>query len=105
MSTNKVGAENVAPQVGSVLLLFVFYMTGFELVSYIPKPAFSSLLVLSFLDIMVTWLYESYFKTKEKAEWFVVPVIVILAFALDLLSAVFLGIAMSTFFFVAAFFR
>jgi len=48
---------------------------------------------------------KSYFKTKEKMEWFVVPLIVIFAFGVGLLEAVFLGIALSTFLFVAAFFR
>jgi hypothetical protein len=99
------GAENLSPQIGSVLLLLVFYLTDFQLVGYIPKPAFSSLLVLSFIDMIYNWFYKSYFKTKDKLEWLVVPLIVIAAFALDLLSAVFLGIAISTFIFVAAFFR
>lgn len=99
------GAESLAPQIGSVLLLLVFYLTDFQLVGYIPKPAFSSMLILSFIDMIYTWFYKSYFKTKDKLEWLVVPLIVIAAFALDLLSAVFLGIAISTFIFVAAFFR
>ena len=38
-------------------------------------------------------------------EWFVVPLIVGLAFVVGLLNAVFMGIAISTFIFVAAFFR
>lgn len=68
------GAEGLAPQVGSVLLLFVFYMTDFQIVGYIPKPAFSSMLVLAFMDMISTWFYKSYFKTKDKLEWMVVPV-------------------------------
>lgn len=99
------GAEKVAPQVGSVLLLLVFYLTDFQLVGYIPKPAFSSMLVLAFIDMIYTWFYKSYFKTKDKSEWMVVPMIVVCAFTVGLLSAVFLGIAFSTFLFVAAFFR
>jgi MFS superfamily sulfate permease-like transporter len=83
----------------------VFYLTDFRLVSYIPKPAFSSLLVLAFIDMQSTWFFKSYFKTKEKMEWLVVPTIVVLAFAVGLLQAVFLGLAISTFLFVAAFFR
>lgn len=99
------GAEGVAPQLGSVLLLSLFYLTDFQAVSYIPKPAFSSLLVLAFIDMTSTWFVKSYFKTKEKMEWLVVPLIVLLAFVVGLLGSVFLGIAMSTFLFVAAFFR
>ena len=38
-------------------------------------------------------------------EWLVVPVIVVFAFGIGLLQAVLLGIAISTFLFVAAFFR
>lgn len=52
-----------------------------------------------------TWFIKSYVKTKEKGEWLVVPLIVIFSFTVGLLSAVFLGIALSTFFFVAAFYR
>jgi hypothetical protein len=52
-----------------------------------------------------TWFIKSYFKTKEKMEWLVVPLIVVLAFVVGLLGAVFLGLAMSTFLFVGAFFR
>lgn len=63
------------------------------------------MLVLAFIDMTYTWFYKSYFKTKDKSEWMVVPAIVICAFAFDLLSAVFLGIAFSTFIFVASFFR
>lgn len=80
-------------------------MTDFQLVGYIPKPAFSSMLVLAFIDMIYTWFYKSYFKTQDKFEWLVVPAIVFCAFAFDLLSAVFLGIAFSTFLFVAAFNR
>jgi hypothetical protein len=68
------GAEGLAPQIGSVLLLFVFYMTDFQFVGYIPKPAFSSMLVLAFIDMINTWFYKSWFKTKDKMEWTVVPV-------------------------------
>lgn len=99
------GADGLGPQIGSVLLLLVFYLTDFQIVVYIPKPAFSSMLVLSSIDMIWSWFYRSYFRTKDKLEWMVVPSIVVVAFALDLLSAVFIGIAFSTFIFVAAFFR
>jgi MFS superfamily sulfate permease-like transporter len=89
--------------VGSVLLLSIVYFTNYELVSFIPKTAFSSLLVLAFIDMISNWFIKSYFKTEEKMEWLVVPLIVVLAFVVGLLQAVFLGIAMSTFLFVASF--
>jgi hypothetical protein len=41
-----IGADGRAPQLGSILLLLIFYFTEFEIVKYIPKAAFSSLLVL-----------------------------------------------------------
>lgn len=41
-----IGAEKAAPQYGSIVLLVVFYMLDFRIVRYIPKTAFSSLLVL-----------------------------------------------------------
>jgi len=99
------GAEGVATQYGAIILLTVFYLTNFELVAYIPKTAFSSLMVLSFLDMINTWCFKSYQKTKDKTEWLVVPVIVVFAFTFGMLQSVFLGIALSTFIFVAAFFR
>jgi hypothetical protein len=68
------GADGLAPQIGSVLLLFLFYLSDFRIVGYIPKPAFSSMLVLSFMDMINTWFYKSFFKTKDKMEWIVVPV-------------------------------
>mmetsp|Transcript_5493 Transcript_5493/g.11249 ORF Transcript_5493/g.11249 Transcript_5493/m.11249 type:complete len:1101 (-) Transcript_5493:2-3304(-) len=98
-------AEKMAPQIGSCVLVFFFYMTDFQVVGYIPKLAFSSLIVLAFMDMMDSWLIKSYFRTKEKTEWLVVPIIVVFAFVVGLLNAVFLGVAMSTFIFVAAFFR
>ena len=88
-----------------MLILLLFYMTDFRLVGYIPKPAFSSLLVLGFIDMTWTWLVRSYFKTKNKSEWLVTPLIVILAFVVGVLQSVFFGLAMSTFLFVAALFR
>jgi MFS superfamily sulfate permease-like transporter/CRP-like cAMP-binding protein len=99
------GAEGVAPQYGSVVLLLVFYLTDFQLVGYIPKAAFSSLIVLAFLDMTATWFFKSYQKTSDKMEWLVVPVIIVAAFAIGLLNSVFLGIAASTVLFVASFLR
>lgn len=72
---------------------------------YIPKPAFSSVLILAFIDIMDGWFVKSFQKTKSKVEWLVNPFIVATAFAVGLLSSVFLGIAVSTFFFVASFYQ
>jgi hypothetical protein len=87
------------------MLLLIFYLTDFRLVGFIPKAAFSSLIVLAFLDIMVTWFFKSYQKTSDKMEWLVVPIIIIAAFMVGLLNAVFIGIAASTILFVANFFR
>jgi MFS superfamily sulfate permease-like transporter len=67
--------------------------------------AFSCLLSLAFIDNTLTWFIRSYFQTKSKLEWLAVPLIVLFAFAMGLLQAVFLGIAISTFLFVGAFFR
>ena len=95
----------MAPQYGSVLLVLIFYLTDFRLVSFIPKPAFSSLLILAFEDLVTTWLIQSYKKTKQKWEWMVTPLILVLTFIVGLLNAIFLGIALSTFIFVASFYR
>lgn len=83
----------------------VIYITNFKVVLYVPKAAFSCLIVLAAIDIFITWMYRSYQKTKEKTEWLVAPLIVVFASVVGLLDAVFLGIAVSTFLFVAAFFR
>jgi hypothetical protein len=101
--SSQLGAEKLAPQLGAALLLLVFYFTDFALVQFIPKTAFSSLLLLSSIDMLSYWCIQSYVKTEQKLEWFVVPFIVILAFAFGLLQSVFIGIAISTFIFVASF--
>lgn len=72
---------------------------------YIPKPAFSSVLCLAAIDIMDGWFVKSFQKTRSKVEWLVNPFIVVAAFSVGLLSAVFLGLALSTFFFVGSFYR
>ena len=43
----QLGAEKAPPQYGSCLLVLLFYCTNFSLVQFIPKPAFSSLMVLA----------------------------------------------------------
>lgn len=101
----KLGCEGVGPQLGSIMLVSVFYVTDFQLVQYIPKPAVSCLMVLAGLDMCKTWLVSSYFKTKAKLEWMVAPVIVVLAFTVGMLNAIFLGVAISTFIFVASFYK
>ncbi|CAB9515416.1 solute carrier family 26 [Seminavis robusta] len=101
----KLGCDGVGPQYGSILLVLVFYLTNFQLVQYIPKPAVSSLMVLAGIDMLKTWLVQSYIKTKAKLEWMVAPTIVVLAFTVGMLNAIFLGVAMSTFIFVADFYR
>jgi len=92
-------------QYGAVVLLLGFYLTKFELVCYIPKITFSSLLVLSFIDLIRSWFVQSFTKTPDKGEWLVTPIIVVCALVVGLLPAVFFGIALSTFIFVAAFYR
>lgn len=93
------------PQYGSVALLAFFYLTDFQMVCYLPKPAFSCLLVLAFLDMIKTWIVQSFRKTRKKAEWAVGPFIVVLTFVFGMLNAVFIGVGISTFIFVASFYR
>lgn len=100
-----IGAGGPAPQFGSILLLIFFYATDFELVRYIPKACFSSLLVLGAVDTFVVWFFVAYKKTQDLMEWLVVPFIVAFSLIVGFLNAVFLGIGISTFVFVAAFFR
>lgn len=101
----QMGAEGEAPQYGSFALLGIFYLTDFVFVRFIPKPAFSCLLVLAFLDMVSVWLIGSYRKTKHKWEWLVCPLIIVLTFSVGLLSAVVVGVLFSTIIFVGSFYR
>ena len=101
----KLGCEGVGPQYGSILLISVFYLTDFQLVQYIPKPAVSCLMVLASIDMCKTWLVSSYLKTKSKLEWMVAPMIVVLAFTVGMLNAILIGVAVATFIFVAHFYK
>uniref|UniRef100_A0A7S3Q242 STAS domain-containing protein n=1 Tax=Chaetoceros debilis TaxID=122233 RepID=A0A7S3Q242_9STRA len=101
----KLGAGYSAPQYGSIILLAIFYLTQFNLVGFLPKMIFSSLLVTCSLEMIETWFLNSYQKTSIKSEWMVVPVIVVLTFVVGVLQSVFMGLAMSTFIFVGTFFR
>ena len=92
-----IGAGNAAPQYGSVLLLLIFYFTSFEIVRFIPKTAFSSLLVLGAVDTIVIWFLGPLQKMESWIEWSVVPLIVIFSLFVGFLNAVFLGIGISTF--------
>ena len=100
-----IGAEGAAPQYLSILLLIIFYVTDFALVRYIPKTAFSSLLVLGAVDTLVVWFIQPFSKMLDIIEWLVVPIIVGFSLFVGFLNAVFLGIAISLFVFVASFFR
>jgi len=100
-----IGADGYAPQIGSVLLLAFVYLTDFSLVEYIPKAAFSSLLVLGAVDTFVVWFIRSFKKTQDMWEWSVNPIIVLFSLIVGFLNAVFLGVAISTFVFVGAFFK
>lgn len=68
------GADELVPQIGSVFILLLFYLSDFQVLSYVPKPAISSMLVLSSLETVYVWFYKSFLKTKNKVEWIVVPV-------------------------------
>jgi CRP-like cAMP-binding protein len=100
-----IGAEARAPQYGSILLLAFFYLTDFEFVRFIPKACFSSLLVLGAVDTFFVWFFLSFRKTQDICEWLVNPFIVALSLVVGFLNAVFLGVGISMFVFVASFFR
>ena len=85
-----IGADKAAPQYGSILLLIVFYVLDFRMVQYIPKTAFSSLLVLGAVDTFVVWFFGAYRKTLDVIEWLVVPFITAFSLVVGFLNAVFL---------------
>jgi len=99
------GADGEAPQFGSFVLLAIFYLNGFTMVRFIPLFSFSCLLVLAFLDMISVWFIGSYNKTKNKWEWLVAPLIIVLSFTVGLLSAIVAGVAFSTLIFVGSFYR
>ena len=101
----RLGAEGTPPQYGSCALLLLFYVTNFQAVQYIPKPAFSCLMVLAAIDMCRNWMVQSFFKCKDKIEWMVAPILVVLAFSVGVLPSIFLGVAASTFIFVANFYQ
>mmetsp|Transcript_43146 Transcript_43146/g.52339 ORF Transcript_43146/g.52339 Transcript_43146/m.52339 type:complete len:396 (+) Transcript_43146:1105-2292(+) len=101
----KLGAYKPLPQVGSILLVVVFYVTNFELVTYIPKMVFSALIVLLGINLTVTFFWKSFFKIQNKMEWMVVPLIVVCSFVIGSLNSVLLGVALSLFIFVNSFYR
>jgi len=76
-----------------------------SVVAFIPKIAFSSLLVLCSIEVLATWFFESFSKMRQKEEWLVVPLIVVLYYMFGMLKAIGLGVALSTFIFVASFYR
>lgn len=96
----KIGVVGAMPQYGSMILLAVFYFTEFGIVSYLPKITFSSMLFVSSIEMIESWLLNSYKKTAVKSEWIVTPIIVIFTFLVGSLQSVALGLALSTFIFV-----
>ena len=99
------GADGVIPQLGSILLLFLVYLTDFSMVQYIPKAAFSSLLVLGAVEILAIYFVKSFQKTQDWIEWIAVPVIVIFSITMGFVQSIFLGLVVSLFLFMASFWR
>lgn len=66
------------------------------------NTTFSLLLAV---DTLAVWFIGAFRKTQDITEWLVVPIIVGFSLVIGFLNAVFLGIGISTFVFVAAFFR
>ena len=98
-----VGAELRAPQFASCILVLGCYLSDFRLISFVPKCAFSSLLVMAAIDLLYTNLIKSYQKTGS--EWFVVPIIVLSGQAFGTLPSVAFGVAASTLMFVSSFYK
>lgn len=96
----KLGAVGATPQYGSIVLLAIFYLTKFDVVGFLPKLTFSSLLFVSSIEMIEAWFIVSYKKTVVKSEWAVTPVIVVCTFLVGSLQSVALGLALSTFIFV-----
>jgi anti-anti-sigma regulatory factor len=61
--------------------------------------------VLGAVDTFVVWFFGAFRKTQDLVEWLVVPFITAFSLVVGFLNAVFLGIGISMFVFVASFFR
>ena len=57
------------------------------------------------IDLVNTWFIKSYHKTTQIHEWLVIPSIVILSLLSGMLQALGMGVCISTFIFVAQFYR
>jgi MFS superfamily sulfate permease-like transporter len=68
----------------------------------LPK---SSLLVMAAIDLVNTWFIKSYRKITSIYEWAVIPSIVVLSLLSGMLQALGMGVCISTFIFVAQFYR
>ena len=99
------GASAAAPQYLGIIILIIIAYYDFHIVQYIPKMIFSSLLVLSGLDLFSNWFIKSFQRTDNTFEWIVTPLIMTFSYVIGLLSAVALGVGISVFIFVAAFYR
>lgn len=74
----------------------IFFVLG------LPK---SSLLVMAAIDLVNTWFIKSYRKITSIYEWAVIPSIVVLSLLSGMLQALGMGVCISTFIFVAQFYR
>ena len=99
------GADGAIPQLGSVLLLLLVCLADFAMIPYIPKTAFSSLLVLGAVEILSIYFVKSFQKTQDWFEWLAVPLIVVFSLITGFVQAIFLGLVVSLFLFVASFWR
>jgi len=102
---SQIGATGAGPQYGSVFLLAIFYLTHFDILGFLPKMTFSSLLFVTSIEMIETWFFKSYKKTSVKSECIVIPIIVVFTFVVGSLQSVALGLAISTFIFVGTFYR
>jgi MFS superfamily sulfate permease-like transporter len=57
------------------------------------------------IDLVNTWFFRSYRKTASIYEWLVVPFIVTASLLSGMLQSLGMGVAISTFIFVAQFYR
>jgi MFS superfamily sulfate permease-like transporter len=127
----RINAHQRLPQFTAMFILLAFYLSDFVLVSFVPKFTFvstpilalltsdmhynphtnlhilskSSLLVMAAIDLVNTWFVKSYNKTTQIYEWLVIPFIVSASLLSGMLQALGMGVCISTFIFVAQFYR
>jgi sulfate permease, SulP family len=88
---HKMGVRSRWVGVFAALFYLVILLAGLSLISFFPKPVLGGLLLFLGLDLLVQWLYESWFKLPRLDYAIVVLIMAIIA-AIGLVEGVTIGL-------------